>query len=63
MCYVCELKRTIGDKTLDEYLSIRCDYGAMNAQMTELLSRMLAFERLRRPSPKQKEAKPNEPQD
>lgn len=45
MCYGCELKSTLGEKTMDEYLDIRCDYGVMNAEMTELLNRMLAFEK------------------
>ncbi|MBP6421590.1 MAG: hypothetical protein KA271_01725 [Propionivibrio sp.] len=45
MCYGCELKSTLGEKTMEEYLDIRCDYGVMNAQMTELLNRMLSFEK------------------
>ncbi len=45
MCYGCELKTTLGDKTMDEYLDVRVDYERMNDKMNDLLAHMLAFER------------------
>ncbi|MFA5921191.1 MAG: hypothetical protein WC856_07850 [Methylococcaceae bacterium] len=45
MCYGCELKSTLGIKTTDEYLDIRCDYELMNGKMNDLLAHMLAFEK------------------
>jgi hypothetical protein len=45
MCYGCELKSTLGEKTMYEYLDIRYDYAVMNGHITALLDQLLAFEK------------------